>query len=341
MPVLRRPAHRSPGRVGGAGIGAGREDDAGTYRLAGGGPARARASSFVAPARSSAPVKPMTPVGRGGLVRLPDRPERGFLGSLRYPLWDGVGLFVLAVGPLVLGPLSLAILGLLVVLSRGGLFVGGTLSLLSITFGGILGFVLLFLGNVMTTSAQGEVIHPRWPEWDPHELALGGIVRWAWVVGTGLLLLGWPIGMYWSRVASRPMPPGGVTNLDKLHPLDGLIFGAGLTPPLVYALLALLAWLLFEDWRAANPWTVLRAAWTLGGRLIGPVLLTGFAAVVTCTAAIALYLRAIPGVMIVGGWLLWVLDLYVAMVVLRALGVAYNRRASVLGWFPERERWGR
>lgn len=263
------------------------------------------------------------------MIRPPTEPESRFRESLRYPFWDGTGVSVLVCLPPVLWLTSLPVFGLLpVILGSGGLiWVLAPFALgMSFFFALTLGYALVFLNQVVISSALGEVQHPRLPDGDFSSL-LGGVGRWAWAGLIGFVVGGIPAIAYWISC-------GDVDLFDQVIIAELLAVGAA------YTQMGLVATLLHDDFRAANPITVTRAIRRVGFSYLRLCLLSG-AAVLVAVIALSLVFRA-PNVLLAafGLWVFWVFALYEAMVVLRVLGLFYRRHAAALGWFPERPRWG-
>jgi hypothetical protein len=266
----------------------------------------------------------------GGILTRPKRPESNVRGSLLYPLWDLSGISVLIVLPPVLLLASMMSIGLIpsyvidqAEVTKMGAFtmIAPMLCLLALA----LGFSSLYLGDVVVTSARGEVHHPRIPPWKPSQ-ALLSFARWTWAFGCGVALSA-PL------ILLRGVPTRQSSLTDWL--VTGLIAGLGVA----YGQMALVAVLLFEDMRAVNPLTVFGALIRAGLSCIPVCTLTGLSAMLVCLAIPVLF--RLPGLAAVFGlWLFWVVVLYLGMVVARALGLFYYRNAAKVGWFPDRPRWG-
>jgi hypothetical protein len=273
------------------------------------------------------------PTGTGpghamGWVRPPDAPETRIGESLLYPVWDGPGIFVLFLMPPVLTAMVLVVFGLVVpMVIEGGpmLLAVAVASPLLLGFAAVLGSLCQILGQILTSSAWGEVYHPRWPRTDVFGkmVALG---RWL-----GASLVGWVVGglpalLYWIRC-------GDLDLFDRILLAELLALGAS------YAQMALVAVLLHEDLRAANPITVVRAIRAIGWPYARPCLLVVAAVLLAGAAATAVARLPHPGLQFLGLWAVCTFVLYEAMVQLRVLGLCYYRHAARLGWFPERPRW--
>jgi hypothetical protein len=266
-----------------------------------------------------------------GLIHPPDRLETGLAQSLLYPFWGETGIALLLVMPPFLWLTSLptiSIIGLL--LSEGGSD-GSRLAVvfllpIAAAFALVVCFTLLYLGQVLVSSALGEVHHPRWPRWDLHEM-FRGLCRWFWAfvagVGGGFI----PAVAYW-------MSCGDLDPLDIVILVELLALGA------VYAQMALLASILHDDPLGANPFTVIQGIVRIGWSYVRPCLVSGVALTLAIAAFAGIFQITQPLLAALGLWAFWVLTLYLAMVALRVLGLCYHERCRALGWFRERPRWG-
>lgn len=268
-------------------------------------------------------------VGRGGLIPLPKKPEQTLLGSLRYPIWDGMGLMALVLLPPPLAVCSIIVFGVLPwAIREGGLMllvVPITIGFV-VVFGVALGYAMATCSAVLIASTRGEVHHPRWPE-----VSLGAIAsaafRWgvAWGIGVGgmALILNW----VWPARESAPF-------FEHLLRAELLCMGG------IYSLVAMLAIHLHDDVTAARPTRVLCAIWNMGVRLLAVWLLFA-CAVAIGVALVAMVHRAsshgIP--MLLGAaWVSWAFAIYAGLVLSRALGRAYQRSSKAVGWFRSKRR---
>ncbi|WP_406695096.1 hypothetical protein V5E97_29065 [Singulisphaera sp. Ch08] len=265
-----------------------------------------------------------------GLIRVPARPETRFRESLLYPLWGETGIALLLLMPPVFW---LATIPLVSIIQTWGIGsgVGPLATMLALLPSGLVllplgSFTLLFLGRVITTSAMGEVHHPRWPDWDPVEM-LHGLGRWIWAILVGGLLGGFPSVAYWLYC-------GDVDLFDAMILVELTAVGA------IYGQVALLASILYEDPLGAHPGTVIRAIWRVGWAWLFPSIVIATFLIVACYALTVLLEIQSPWLSALAYWGYWVFLCYGAMVVLRVLGLFYHRHAQVLGWFRERPRWG-
>ncbi len=276
--------------------------------------------------KTSAERTPIEAVGRGGLFPLPRRPEETLLGSLRYPLWDGMGLMAMLLLPIGLSFTSILIFGVL----PWALKTGGIVALVvPIIIGFIVIFAFLFAfalaagSEVLVASAMGEIHHPRWPDLEIGVL-FGTALRWglAWGVGLGLVYL--PLNWL--------LPFQGEIDLfGRL--LRGILLSIGG----LYALVALLSIYLHDDLGAINPFRVLPALPRFGSRLLGIwAMLAGTIAL--GVVAVSVVHRAagfgIP-ILLTAAWLAWVFAIYAGLVILRALGRTYDLQSEAVGWFEK------
>ena len=132
---------------------------------------------------------------------------------------------------------------------------------LVMSFALLVGYIGLFLGRVLAASAYGEDDHPRWPDWDIHEVG-EGLGRWIWAIVMGVVIGGFPAMYYWINC-------GDVDTVDKFIFIDLAALGTA------YGLMALAASLLHENILSANPLAVLLAIKPLGWDYVGPCVLSG------------------------------------------------------------------
>lgn len=292
----------------------------------------ARTSTYNAKRGLVPPDRPTPKVSqkiRHGLILPPAKNETQLHVSLLYPLWGTTGLALLIFFPPILWFVTLPFLNLLT--PAGGNSVVRAFSLLSLLPAILillptLSFILLVLGQILVASAQGEVHHPRWPEWEPTEM-FRCLWRWIWALIIGGTIGGIPAVAYW-------MYCGDIDLVDQIIFVELIAIGA------VYAQMALLASILHDDPLGANPITVLRAIRRVGWNCVRPSLVIGFALMLTATGMVGLLQITNPPLSAAAYWAFWVCVLYESMVVLRVLGLFYHRNARVLGWFRDRPRWG-
>jgi hypothetical protein len=295
-------------------------------------PTRREATSTVPRrARGARPAAP-APEEEGRAARRPDGSGERFRDCLIYPFQDTEGIALLLFLPPVLWLTSLGSFGLIpgYIMQDNEVTTMGALTLffpMLCGFAMTLGYALSFLGRVLVSTAQGEDRHPRWPPWEFLGV-LGTLGRWIWAGGLGIVLAGLP-ALAFGR--SR----------EHLGAWDWAIIAAIMAPGVAYSLMSLLAVLLHEDFRAANPITILAALARVGPASLKVVLLTAMAALPTLFAIPLLF--RLPGFLLPLAclWAFWLFAMYEAMVVLRVLGLFYRRHADALGWFPDRPQWGR
>lgn len=253
---------------------------------------------------------------------------------LYFPFSDGPGIGLMVFFPPLLWILSLPIFDVIAVLqpfTKGdwalGLLVLPVFGPLLFSFMMTLGYVLVFLGQMLVGSALGEMDQPRWPEWHPHDI-MEGIGRWVWAFLLGFALGGFPLVLYWRAC-------GDIDWLDWIVFADLVIVGAGV------ALMALAASLLHDNIVAANPYTVFTAIWRTGWDYIKPSVVAGLALMAVAAAFWSMLFYTSS--MLIAGlalWCFWVFTLYVAMVVVRIIGLTYYTHSGELAWFRRRPRWG-
>lgn len=244
-----------------------------------------------------------------------------------YPLIDGPGVALLFFLPPFLAIMALPAIDLLVQFRPENALNPVNLLILPFTlplitcFALTVGYLLIFFGRVLASSAIGEEDHPRFPAWNRMEI-LEELARWIWAGSMGAAVGGLPAAAFWVRC-------GDLDALDWFFFFDLVILGVS------YAQMALMAALFHETLIAANPITVLAAIARIGWSYLFPCLVTAGALLAGLAAWVAVLYRS-PGVGwgIVGLWGCWVLTLYLAMVLARMLGFVYARHAKVLRWFP-------
>lgn len=253
--------------------------------------------------------------------------------ALLYPVADGPGVALLVFMPPPLTLMTLPVFDIFVEFSSANALNPIHLLLLPFalplvgSFAVFLGYILLFLGRVLAAGAFGEDDHPRWPDWDTHEIA-EGLGRWTWAGVMGLAVGAFPAFVYWIHC-------GDLDAVDRFIVVDLLAVG------LAYALMALAASLLHENIAAANPLAVLAAIRRVGWDYVGPCVLAGLG-IGSAVLAWRYVLFSAPGVLagVAGLWACWAWALYQAMVVFRVLGLTYHKHADALGWFNRPPRWG-
>jgi hypothetical protein len=265
-----------------------------------------------------------------GLVRAPDRPETRLRESLLYPLWGATGVAFLVFLPPLLWFVSIPFITAVTAFwgTDTPFRVPMLLVLIPSSFGlgAVLGYALLFLGSVVAASAMGQVHHPHRPDFTLSNI-LFGLGRWLWAGLIGGVVGGIPAVAYWIYC-------GDIDFFDTMILAELSSVGAA------YALMALLASMLREDWLAANPITVVGAILKVGWSYAPPCLLAGVALVLAVTVLAASFSVSSSLFSAVLLWAFWVVALYEAMVVCRVLGLLYRKYARDLGWFRQRTGWG-
>jgi hypothetical protein len=168
-----------------------------------------------------------------------------------YPIVDGPGIALLIFLPPFLTIMAIPVFDMMVHIKPGNvlnpialLIIPFTLPLVA-SFTLTLGYILIFFGRILSTTALGEGDHPKFPVWDRVEI-LEELARWFWAGMMGLAVGGLPALVYWINC-------GDVDWIDLFLFADLAIVGIS------YAQVALVASLLHETLAAANPVTVL--AW--------------------------------------------------------------------------------
>jgi len=267
-----------------------------------------------------------------GPLKAPRAVEKAFGQSVGYPLWSWSSVALLIFLPPALAVVSAPLPFLLHFLfgSVGfGFRAPALILVIPSLIGGIFvwGYVLIYLGDILTSSACGEPLPPRPPQLDDRGIfrVLG---RWFWALFAGVALGFLPAVFYWIHC-------GEINWLDRLMFVNLGAFGAA------YAQMALLAALLHDDPLAANPVTVLRAVARVGWDYAYVCLMTG--AFFGAAVGLLLVLTEVDDgfVHLALTWLYWVAFVYAAMVVFRRLGLFCHRHKVVLAWFRDRPTWGR
>ena len=263
-----------------------------------------------------------------GPVKAPVKLETPFSASLSYPLWSwsSIGLLVF-LPPILIFTTSPLILLMGIFLGSSPFVLPAYVSMLPIVFFlfVIVGYLCVYLGDILLATATGDVIPPRPPNFDVDIFrALG---RWFWAIVAGGVVGGAPAVVYW-------------LNCGEVDWVDRLIFVNLSVIGVAYAQLALLAALLHDDPLAANPVTVLKAMIRLGPSYIKVCLLTMSALGLVGGGLALMGLVENGAIRFVLSWLFWVFTVYTAMVVFRRLGLYCNRQKLIQTWFADRPRWG-
>jgi hypothetical protein len=283
-------------------------------------------SSFVTSRqRVSKATTPARPVERCGFVAMPTAPERTLRGSFLFPFWDMAGVGWIVLMSMALTPFSIAVSALGNLVARGGPFALGVMGLLALALVFMFGYAVAFLNNVIAAAAEGELVHPRWPDFDAYAM-LGAYLPWlvGVVVGSPLIL-----PAFLSATARGTGAWAG-----------RMIFASLLLLPAGFVMMAALTAILHGSLAAARPLVVLKAILRIGGSYLKIWIFGGSVIALGVLTYWLLNDCPIIPVTLIGSWLAWIVFLYAAMVAARALGVAYYRDAVKIGWFPERQRWG-
>ena len=260
-----------------------------------------------------------------GIFSPPVALETRFVQSLGYPLWNPPGMAILIFMPPALWITTAMVLAVMPMLrSNLGFSLIGVVLLTPVIMLmlAVVGYILLFLGQVLVTSALGELNQPRSPGWELGEIARG-LARWFWALLIGGVIGFMPPMIYWIYC-------GEVDLLDRIVLVDLI------APGIAYAQMALLACLMYDSPLAANPYTVIRAITRIGWAYVAPCLLTGASLLVLGALFATMLSITDPLGQTVACWAFWVVALYVMMVLLRRLGLFCYRHAVILEWFPER-----
>ena len=262
-----------------------------------------------------------------GFVPQPQGPEKSLWRSLLYPFWDFKGVGFLSIFSVLWWFLTFVFFSYLNMQAHGEARGGVPLRAIIPSFIGLIvifGYTLLYLGAVLVSSAAGEVDHPRWPEADLYEI-IRGLSRWVSAAILGGGLGGVPAVLYWINC-------GPLDLLDWVVFLDLAVLGMG------YALMGLVAALLFDDLLAANPITVCQAIWRVGLAWIRPCLVLIVALVLALGSFSLVMVFRTPILVFLILWATWAFVLYESMVVMRVLGLEYRRHSRKIGWFRESRR---
>ena len=260
------------------------------------------------------------------------RPTEGLGASLLYPLRDGPGVALLMFFPPFLWVMSVPIFDLIAILAPGGEFNALALVIVPFTlplvgsFAMTVGYVLLWLGQVLVSGALAEFDHPRFPGWDSHRI-LEGLGRLIWAAIIGGVVGGLPAWLYGSMVGSSGLR-------DRV--VLALLIAAGAA----YAQMAVAASMLHDNLAGAHPVNVVRAIARIGGGYLVPCLVNGgLLALAVVGLWLVLFRSASLREAILGLWAWWVFALLAATIAARVLGLTYARYAEHLGWFRARPGW--
>lgn len=267
---------------------------------------------------------------KDGLIEAPKALETSLFGSLLYPFWGAAGVQMLTFVPgiLWLGSMPVLVLGQAVNNSPSYRLPAYVLMLpFSALSMYLLGYLLYFLGEVLTSSSCGEIQVPRKPPWEV-ETIRRCVSRWIVSLFLGLGA-GWlPASAYWVEFGANSV-------VDRIIITNLMMLGGA------YSLMALLASLLFDDPLAANPFTVFPALRRAGWAFVNPCLLTAGAGSVLYWLLDGVVSSGNAAVAGFGLLVFWVAAIYVAIVLFRRIGLfCHERRVRDL-WFPDRPMVGR
>ncbi len=281
-----------------------------------------------------------------------DRPSRGFwrlrpspypkrgqalslADALVFPISDAPGLALLFLVPPFLMIMSVPVFDVLLFFRsgpRGGFNPLALLVLpvalpLILSFMMTFGYVLLYLGRILTDAAMGRRAHPRYPLWDRF-LIFEGLVRWFWAVLLGIVIAGGPLLLY-AKIRGQ------------FEPVDWAVAALLLAISVGAVQLGLAASILHDSITMVHPVTIARAISRLGPEIIQPWIITSSAIILGAAVGFfALYRPPSLAVAAISLWAAWVFWIYEAMVVMHALGWACFRNSLALGWFGREPKWG-
>ncbi len=186
-----------------------------------------------------------------------------------------------------------------------------------------------YLGRILVSSALGENAPPRPPDRN-FDGFLNGLGPWVlWLFG-GVTVGGLPLACYW------------ISQVEAGTPNWVVVFALALLG-LPYSVMALLMTFLHDDAFAAKPPAVI-AAMARAGFMSFAMLCLGVGSAIGLVAgafALMMELRAqFYWGYVVAGVAFWAFVLWIAMVVMRLLGLYYYRRRKTLRWHQARPRWG-
>jgi hypothetical protein len=250
--------------------------------------------------------------------------------GLLYPVVDGPGIALMVMFPPFLAIMALPVFDLIIrftpenALNPVNLLIVPFSLPLVVSFTLTIGYVLLFLGRVLASTAYGEVDHPRFPIWDRLEI-LEELFRWVWAGLVGLAIGGLPALLYW-RIRT------------EIGWVDGPILGALGVVGLAYAQMAWMTALLHDQVAAANPVGVIGSIGRVGWGYLGPCLVTASACLLDLAVWRAVLLHSPnPWLGLLGLWACWVATFYAAVMVVRVLGTLYYQNEARLAWFRIRQ----
>jgi hypothetical protein len=246
--------------------------------------------------------------------------------SFLYPVVDGPGIALMVFVPPFLAIMALPVFDMVVKIRPENalnpvnlLIIPFSLPLI-VSFTLTIGYIFLFLGRVLASSASGEVDHPRFPIWDRLEI-LEELARWFWALMMGLAVGGVPALIYENSCGEVGWP-------------DLVVLAVLAVGGMAYALMAWMTSLLHDSLAAANPVTVLRSIARIGRGYVTPCLVATLAFFLDLAAWRMVLLHSpSPEMGLLGLWACWVGTLYAAMMVVRVLGTLYYKNEARLAWF--------
>jgi hypothetical protein len=273
-----------------------------------------------------------------GLLPPLDQPESGGFSSIPYPLRGAESLAVIAVLSLVFWVFTVLVPEYCLTVigdadKLGATQLGWLVALVSalpavILFPLFVLYGLQYLGRVLVSSAMGDTTPPRTPDRN-FDGFFNGLSPWLiWLVlgvGAGLLPL-FSYGFFQGSIAAT----GTWTALG--------LFLVGLP----YILMALMMTFLHDDPFAAKPWRVVGAL-LRSGASFWPVCAFVLAAMVlgVGTFALALMLRSNSfWLYLVVCLVCWFVVQWIAIVIMRSLGLYYFHHKDLLSWHHAHPRWG-
>ena len=264
-------------------------------------------------------------------LKAPTRTRTGLGDALAYPFWDAQAPALIGMTTPLLTIFSILSIGLM----KGYGFEGNFVERVAFwilffppmfaLFLNVLGIVLSFLADVLAESAQGQVEHPRWPEWS-FAIGLGPPLVWSLAGGLGAVLgvipaltavnaLGWTE----SRLGSALMVVGWILTA-------------------AYALASILSWRVAESWAALTPWVAIRTLGALGFDAVRAAVPAGVCGFLLTRITPRLYEVKGPNWVIAQVFLVWLAGLIAAVVAARHFGAICHRHERALPWYRERRR---
>lgn len=258
-------------------------------------------------------------------LRVARPPKVGTGNPFAYPFWDETALAILALMPPAMTLPTLFSIGLVPnYLMSGNLvtMLGATLMVIpmGMILANMVGFALMFLGDVLTASAGGEHLHPKWPDWSP----LGPIqtlIQWVAAFAPGAIVAWSPYATWGQGFAPTPINLG--------------LIAIGCIGTMAYGLMAAYAALAHEV-IAVSPTTALMGILRAGPGYARPVILGTFVLGILIGIVAFLFKQADVGTLIFLTWLAWVVALYLLTVAMRSAGSFFHRRHNALRWFADR-----